>query len=638
MDNTSDFFNRIEQSDKQTEAAGPSSPGAAQTIDDLLLLIPTWSDLPQGKRARLESSVRACSRIIARNQGITDAFAGSLPCDIARLNKTLFTRTPAAHRMERGTFANYVTDFRIVLRRASLLHDTARPAPPSSGPWEALLSGLNCTYAQAGLARFAAWCHDRGIMPDGVDSDILAAFDRFISTQYLLPDPRKKIGNIAKSWRRLMKTGAVQSSVWLEAPARRKPYTLPWSAFPESLEADVNCFAERLGGRQGTIFRRGDGPRKPLRPSSVKARLFSLRQAASALVLTGRDPATITSLACLVEANAFETILEHFWRHAINLKLARGELESGAAHPNEAGVTVQTGAIGTALMMVAKYHAKLDPVDVANLTNMAQDLRPDVQSGINEKTRRLLNELSVPATRVALLHLPAKLMQKAEELLVERDNRPPRPADAARLATVATAISILLMLPLRIGNLTNLRLDTHLRRFDPRRNSFSLLTIPPHEVKNNATIEWPIDPETGAVIERYVQKFRPLLNPGNQRWLFPSAHGERANARSIDAMRQGITGAVEEHVGVEMHVHAFRAFAAMLVLEDTPGALEDLRLLLGHKTLVTAQRFYAYMKPADAARRFSATMDRARKGNSSPGRRLQTAPSARPVQVKGAKR
>jgi hypothetical protein len=63
-------------------------------------------------------------------------------------------------------------------------------------------------------------------------------------------------------------------------------------------------------------------------------------------------------------------------------------------------------------------------------------------------------------------------------------------------------------------------------------------------------------------------------------------------------IREGICGAVEKHVGVKMWVNAFGAFAATLVLEDMPDGLEDLRLLLGHKSFVMPQRFYAYMEPA----------------------------------------
>ena len=343
--------------------------------------------------------------------------------------------------------------------------------------------------------------------------------------------------------------------------------------------------------------------------TSIKARIFSLRQAASALVRNGRDPATITGLAGLVTATAFEEILTYYWEHAIQLKIGRGELAVGENHPSKAGVTGQTGAIATALLAVAKYHAKLGGPALAHLASLARDVRPPQQSEISVKIRNLLNELSVPATRAALMHLPQTLMEQAEKLV-----KAERLTEAGRVAMIATAIRIELMIPLRITNLSQLRLDKHFLRFDPRRSGFSMLSIPAGEVKNGVFLQWPIDPKTSAFIERYIAEFRCLQKPGDSNWLFPSANGERQEARSVCAIRDGITDAIAEHVGVKMHVHAFRAFVGMLLLEDSPDGREDLRLLLGHKSMHTAERYYAYMKPAHAAYRVAAIMERARKG------------------------
>jgi hypothetical protein len=65
-----------------------------------------------------------------------------------------------------------------------------------------------------------------------------------------------------------------------------------------------------------------------------------------------------------------------------------------------------------------------------------------------------------------------------------------------------------------------------------------------------------------------------------------------------------------------MRVHDFRAFTATLLLEDSPGALEDVRLLLGHKTMLTAERYYAYLKPSHASSRYQQVLKRARQGAS----------------------
>jgi integrase len=304
-----------------------------------------------------------------------------------------------------------------------------------------------------------------------------------------------------------------------------------------------------------------------------------------------------------------------------------------------AGVTSQTGAIASALMMVAKYYLKLPPQRVAELREMARDLQPAPQSEISQKMRTLLNKLSVPAIRVRLLHLPGTLIDLAATLITnaQKKGKPP-PAEAGRLAVAAVAAKIELMLPIRIGNLANLRLDTHLQRFDPTSRLFSKLYIPASEVKNKETIDWGIDPGTGAFIERYLKEFRPLLNPGDSPWLFPSNHKGKAGPLSIDSIRLALTSAIEEHVGVRMHVHAFRAFVAMLVLEDSAEAKEEVRLVLGHKTPTSGERYYAYVKPKHAARRMADILDRAKKSLSALEKPARSSSPAHRSRKKGGKR
>lgn len=618
-------YHDVDDSTSTVSLKTPDVP--MKTLSDLLAAIPTWTYLAPVKRSRLAGMVSSCVTIVARNTAMEYAPASAFSCDVAWLNSVLFLRPPKAHGLRKVTMQNYIGALREALRQARVLHDDAKFLPPSEGPWQIVLSGLNCTYARMGLAVFAGWCDSMGILPEAVSDDTFIAYKQVLLTQQLHSSIDRTTGNLVKAWRRLIKQGAVKASGTLSGLKRRQAYTLPIAAFPASFQDDYARFAERLKPANVSGPFRGDKPPKTLSDATVKLRLFSVRQAVASLVLGGRDVSTITSLADLVEEGAFEKILMYFWEHAIALKVGRGVLVAGDNHPSEAGVTVQTGAISVALMMVARYHVKLDALALDRLMELARDVRPNRQTEINEKTRKILNTLSVPAVRLRLLHLPSTLMKRAEDLLAER------PLEAARVAMIATAIKIELMLPLRIGNLTRLRLDTHLQRFDPRTDLISLLSIPRTEVKNAMAIESPVDAATAAFIERFVREFRPLLQPGDSRYLFPSGHGDRLEARSMDAMRKGITDAVADHVGVTMHVHAFRAFAGMLLLEDAPGALEDLRLLLGHKTLKMAECYYAYVKPAHAAHRMADIMDRARKGITPSGAsRSPTTSHPRPFQ------
>jgi integrase len=96
------------------------------------------------------------------------------------------------------------------------------------------------------------------------------------------------------------------------------------------------------------------------------------------------------------------------------------------------------------------------------------------------------------------------------------------------------------------------------------------------------------------VVEWFIRDFRPLLGDAGTTWLFPAADG-RNRPRSVNTMATAITNAIDEHVGVKIHVHLFRSFAACLLLEHSRGSLNDVRLLLGHKSFETTWKHYAYL-------------------------------------------
>jgi integrase len=594
----------------QPPAPALIAPTPVYSFADLLPHIRSWTDLPGHRRKDMEYGVIACSKALGRNLGVEHAPLTAFRVDVAWLNKNLFTLPPKAHGFEKESFGNYVSLLRVCLRRIGLVESDAPVTPPPDGPWPVLLSTLNCTFGAHGLNRFAAWCHERGIVPDAVSEDTVAGFEEFLSHRILRENIRHHIGDLAKAWRRLIRNGAVKASRDLLTPNRRKRYVLPASAYPTSFGEDLDRLARRLARSDGRGPFRGDGPAKALRPRSIKARMFNLLQAAAALVIHGRDPATICGLADLVEQPAFELILTHYWNHTIEARLAKGELKPDEDVPYDAGVTSQTGAIASALMLVARHYCHLPGATIEVLADLAKDLRPPMQTAINAATRALHKTHSVPATRTNLLHLPGKLMKEAGNL------RADEPLKAARLAMIAAAIEFELMIPLRIGNLTELQIGHHLRRLDPRTGLISLLSIPRDEMKNDQLFEMPMAVETARFLETYIRDWRPLLRPGDDIFLFPSGQGDHCGHRSEDTIRIGIVEAIAEHVGVKMRVHDFRAFTATLLLEDSPGALEDVRLLLGHKTMLTAERYYAYLKPSHASSRYQQVLKRARQGAS----------------------
>jgi len=143
--------------------------------------------------------------------------------------------------------------------------------------------------------------------------------------------------------------------------------------------------------------------------------------ALSALVAAGREPASITSLACLVEPAAFMAILRRY--------LKDPKTPRPFAHN-----------LAWTMISLARRWVRLDPVSIGELDELRKCLG-DQRNRLTEKNRRLLNTLDDPAVRAKLLVLPDRLANWAERA----------PPARAIIMQIAVAIAILQNAPLRIA-------------------------------------------------------------------------------------------------------------------------------------------------------------------------------------------
>ncbi len=587
-----------------------------RTVADLLAELDAWTELPVMTRRVLKANVRTAGFVAvaakARADGRQvhlcrdDTLLAGVPADPAWLNKHLYAYPPSIFGMKKLCLALSINGLRRVLRRVGLIEPVTSKAPiPPSSRWQELLGQLEAVVLCRGaLSAFARWCHANDIEPEQVSRETLERFEVFVRTRTLHSEIPRLIYTITKAWRKAAKMLQDWPKRPLVAPSRRETYTLPFSAFPASLQDEVTAFAERLGGTGRRQPFRNAGLRRPLRPSSVRRRLYNLRQAASALVLLGRDPATVTGFADLVDEAAFESILQFYWERAMAARVTPEQRQAGCQPRPDLGVTAQTGAIASALMIVARRHCMPDSDTLARLQSMAQDVSPPRQSQPSQKNRDRLRQFDDPVLRAALLHLPVRLMRLAEGPGL-------RPFEAARLARVAAAIELLLHVPLRNRNLTELRLGVHLRYGDAGRKRISHLVVEFHETKNSYDGEWAVGPELAVFLDRYIQRFRPILAMAGGDWLFPAGFGKSGPLSPV-AMAQQIARVVADEVGAIINPHLFRSLCARFVIERSPHGSEDVRLLLGDKSLQAVLAHYLVLEPSQACRRHDEMLRRMR--------------------------
>lgn len=200
-------------------------------------------------------------------------------------------------------------------------------------------------------------------------------------------------------------------------------------------------------------------------------------------------------------------------------------------------------------------------------------------------------------------------MLRLPQTLIGLAARNPRPHAGALQAQTAVAIEILLMAPLRIGNLAQLDLEQNLIR--PGRGQQIHFVVEPAHVKNGEPLDYPLPSQSVALIERYLTEFRPGLAPPGCTALFP---GRGGGPKSINALREQICATVHRHTGMRMHPHLFRHAGAKLFLDANPGSYEVVRRVLTHRSITTTTTFYTGLETAAAVRHFDATLLKRRMG------------------------
>ena len=209
-----------------------------------------------------------------------------------------------------------------------------------------------------------------------------------------------------------------------------------WSDFPEGLRKDVdNYLASLQQVRKGPKGRRY----RPCSPKTIKTRRAELVAFARKAVKVGIAIESLISLAALVHPIVVEKVIDAYWR--------------------EAGEEPKSYTIELASKILAlARRAGLDSAAIERLEEIRATLEERRQGGLTDKNLAVVRKVLTPGVWRSVVNLPAQLMGDA------RANLPYAPIKAALAAQIAVAIAILSFAPIRLGNLTAIRIDENLIR------------------------------------------------------------------------------------------------------------------------------------------------------------------------------
>jgi integrase len=533
-----------------------------------------WTDLSPTRRRDLDSALS----VVTRMAGLPPDAMLLTP---GNLRERVLDRSPTAYGIKTGTMRSMLSRLRFVLRRLDVIDPADAPLTPA---WEAQLSLLTL-FQRAGLVGLARFCSVQDVAPDAMSIETADAYEAHLTARTLASLPAKTVSEMRRAWNR----ACTHVEGWVGQPLgprkRADHYVLPLSPFPGSFQADLADTGRRLGA---TELDSPDAPdtddeaplsqKVALRASTIAVRLDHFRWAASAVVASGVPISEITSLASLVTPlSRAKAALRYLYHRA-------------GGQPSAAGTHV-----GEAFHIIAKHLVGLPPAQIAKLRSWRKPVALTYQ-GMTEHNERCVKEVMQPDRLERLKQLPAALMRAARQL------RASAPDQARSLALRALAIEILTKLPIRLANLTGLRLDRHFHRPDLRGGLVSHLLIPPEDTKNKRAISLPVPRATAQLIEEWTAHYRSASVPGCT-YLFPGL-GTGDRPITHQGMRDAIKDAVRMHVGAALSPHQFRHLAARLFLDAYPGHYEEVRQLLGHATITTTTRHYSGIESEAAARRY----------------------------------
>ena len=558
------------------------------TFVDLIILVLISDILNRHQKRILLSDLRTAAAML----GLSPA---AVPCDVIWLQQNLFRKRCSDFGKSHDRFRNIKLSLRKALALVGLQQPRICGEAGLSPAWIRVLDAALVVAQRAGLRRMGQFCAIRRIEPEQLDDAIFADFLQQEVITRLDGKATKRGPTIARAWNRIIASSPdLQRCQRLQAPRQREPYTLPITHFPESLQAEYAAYREWMSPSQGRSHFKGRGGKRRARPATLKTRSFAVLQMLGALVRMEHAPAAITGFEYVV-AHASD-ILDFFEARAIARLPARPpNATRQEAEPEIVGG--QLAVIADTLFIIGVHFLGLTGEVAEGLGEMRKLTHPRRKVGLTGKVRERLMQLIQPYNRSCLLLLPEDIEQAA---------RSADPADAkmAHRFMLAVAIEVLLVCPLRMKNLTGLRLDHHLKRLGPGGRSVTHIVIEVTETKNHDVVEWPVPPATAKLLEVWCRVWRPVMAGSGEanRYLFPAL--DKAGSKSQAALAEGIKGLIRRQLGLVVHPHLLRHFAAWRHLNRYPGQYEIVRRALGHNSIETTIGTYCGLEGESAARLF----------------------------------
>ena len=275
----------------------------APSMADVLNRLDAIPDLTNTQRRDLKSAIQSLCRILGKPPECVVGNINWLHIRVRRI-------APAAHNISKKRLANIKSGVIKALALTACSRERSDWLRPPSSSWQVLLDQIADKHDLWKLTQLSQYCSALDIDPNAVTDDHVIGLQKTLIEETFMNKPDQVAVNAVKTWNRMREEVDSWPNIQLSRPPRKKhPWTIPLDQFPQSFQNDVTRWKLRLGNPDPLDM---SGPKKPLRPITVKHRMHQIQQAASAAVLSKHLNVTdVQSLSSLIELDTFKAILRY---------------------------------------------------------------------------------------------------------------------------------------------------------------------------------------------------------------------------------------------------------------------------------------------------------------------------------------
>ncbi len=536
------------------------------SFQDAIAMIAASKELPVQLKRHWTTSLRQFAKAKGRPLEVIPARYSAVRNDLA-----------SWHHAPSGLTPKTVMNHRSNTKRALLYlsHDKGLPkyGAPLTAEWQALIAQVGNSLVRSRLSSFIRQLSANNISPREVDE---TSVDRFVEYRNRCGKPADNAFRrlLAKAWNANVENIPDWPKRRLVVPPLKPAVEIEWEEFPKGLRRDVDKYLDGL-----TKIRKSHGRHvKPLRSSTIQARRAELQAAARVAVKFGVPIKKLDSLQSMLKPKIAEKILDAYWQK-------NGEKPK-----------LYTIDLARRFMAIARETKCLSERECEQLWQIWNRLNVErPEEGLTEKNLAFLQKVLTPGVWGRVVKLPFAMMEEARR---QRH----RPIRAAVIAQLAVAIAIESVAPVRLENLTSIRLGVNLTKPDGP-NSNYWLHFMPEDTKNNVRLQFVFKEYLTHLIDEYLHEFWPALLRGRREdYLFP---GLRKGAKGKVSFSGQISGRIYKATGLRMTVHQFRHAAGAIILKNRPGEFELVRQILVHRSIATTMRSYVGLETIQASEIFT---------------------------------